>query len=317
MGGVIMSKLLVTPERLELSPLAAVLDKAYALLVAGHAREAFRRLAPELTRALVRAEADGARTAFISSVRQHAVFGLLQEDPYTRRAYEKPRGYAGDAVMLDYVYRSDQAETISTSATGKLIFRETTSGPTGLSVLFRRDLLAAHINWALMHRRGARILSVASGHCREVERTRISEFVGECELVALDQDSESCDVVERDYGHLGVLPVAKSLKHLLAGEVALGTFDLIYSAGLFDYLGDRVATALAAKLVALIRPGGRLVIGNYIPNFYGRGYLEAVMDWRLITRTGAELANIIGAKGNESLHSFVDPHGNVVYAVHS
>ena len=30
------------------------------------------------------------------------IFALCQEDPYTRRAFEKPRGYAGDAVMLDF-----------------------------------------------------------------------------------------------------------------------------------------------------------------------------------------------------------------------
>ena len=35
----------------------------------------------------------------------HPLLAQLHEEPYTRRAFEKPRGYAGDAVMLDFVYR--------------------------------------------------------------------------------------------------------------------------------------------------------------------------------------------------------------------
>ena len=34
----------------------------------------------------------------------HQLRELLQQDPLTFRAFTKPRGYAGDAVMMDYVY---------------------------------------------------------------------------------------------------------------------------------------------------------------------------------------------------------------------
>ena len=41
---------------------------------------------------------------WLADVREHPVFGILREDPYTDRAYSKPRGYPGDAEMLDLVY---------------------------------------------------------------------------------------------------------------------------------------------------------------------------------------------------------------------
>ena len=41
---------------------------------------------------------------FRRTCQSHPIWQLLMEDPYTRRAFEKPRGYAGDAVMLDFVY---------------------------------------------------------------------------------------------------------------------------------------------------------------------------------------------------------------------
>ena len=42
---------------------------------------------------------------FAKASSQHPVRGIIHQDPFTKRAYDKPRGYAGDAIMLDYVYR--------------------------------------------------------------------------------------------------------------------------------------------------------------------------------------------------------------------
>src|SRR5215472_7964608 len=39
--------------------------------------------------------------------RQHPLMQLLQHDPLTYRAFSKPRGYAGDAVMMDMVYAAE------------------------------------------------------------------------------------------------------------------------------------------------------------------------------------------------------------------
>src|ERR1700722_6004009 len=37
------------------------------------------------------------------TARLHPLMGLLQESPFLRRAFAKPRGYAGDPVLVDMV----------------------------------------------------------------------------------------------------------------------------------------------------------------------------------------------------------------------
>lgn len=286
----------------------AVLDEAHGLLASGRYLEAFRILGPGLDGELKRAECEGAAADFVDLVRKHAVFALCHEDPYTRRAFEKPRGYAGDAVMLDFIYSG--VPPGDTTPTGRGVFSATTRVPTALSVRFRRSLLRSYIDETVVTCPRFRILSVASGHCREVDGSLLGQFVGNGELVALDQDPESCQRVEHDYASVGVRSVNRPIKAVLAGD--LGHFDLIYSAGLFDYLVDSVARALVARLVSMLRPGGRLVVANYVPGFSGRAYLEAIMDWKLVQRDAAGLRQLFGAR-SEGVETFIDPHDNVVY----
>ena len=47
----------------------------------------------------------------------HAVRDLLLNDPFTYRAFAKPRGYAGDAVMMDYIYGLGEADDALRNAT--------------------------------------------------------------------------------------------------------------------------------------------------------------------------------------------------------
>jgi hypothetical protein len=98
------------------------------------------------------------------------------------------------------------------------------------------------------------------------------------------------------------------------GAQDLGRFELIYSAGLYDYLPDALARRLTARLVQMLAPGGRLLIANFVPGGSGRGYMELFMDWTLVLRTPAQMQALAQDAGASLVHSFMDPHRNVVYA---
>ena len=294
-----------------LKEVALTLDAAERRLNDQDFFAAFEMLGPRLSELHDAASKVGTLEEARAQVRAHSVFDRCHNDPYTKRAFSKPRGYAGDAVMLDYVYAGIAPP--ETEHTGQGIFQCTTRGPMGLSVLYRRSLLSAYINDVIARNPEARILSVASGHCRELEGTRALAEGFKGEVVAFDQDPESCAEVASAYP-AGVRPVVGSVKALIGGKVELGQFDLIYSAGLYDYLPAPAAALLTNTLKGALKPKGRLLIGNFARGSYGRGYLDWVMDWHLLYRDEAELLALMGDMSNFRVKSFIDPHDNVLYA---
>jgi len=98
----------------------------------------------------------------IETLRQHSIFGLLQQNPYMQRAFTKPREYPGDAVMMDYVYGIERPETII--PIGAKIFEATTSLSKGKSVRARRKILAERPDSVGANVNRASVLSLGSGH---------------------------------------------------------------------------------------------------------------------------------------------------------
>ena len=49
-----------------------------------------------------------------------------------------------------------------------------------------------------------------------------------------------------------------------------------YAAGLFDYLNASVAAAFTRRMVDMTRPGGMMVIPNFLPSVRDRAYMEAI-----------------------------------------
>jgi extracellular factor (EF) 3-hydroxypalmitic acid methyl ester biosynthesis protein len=167
----------------------------------------------------------------------------------------------------------------------------------GLSVVHRKALLRAYIDDAIARKPDARILSVASGHCRELEGSLVESSMFKGEFIALDQDPQSCDEVRwRQHAlraNSRVRVVESSVRALLGGRhTDLGPFDLVYSAGLYDYLELVVAQKLTARLGALCSPQGRLLIANFVPDGYSRAYMELFMDWHLIVRDDAAMLDL-------------------------
>lgn len=296
----------------------ALLDRAAAQVLEGQAAAAFRLLTPPLSALWSEARATGQAEAMRGWCQAHPLHALVMQDPFTQRAVAKPRGYAGDAVMMDFIYQGEPPA--GTSAIGTDVFRATTRAGMGLSVRYRRQLLQSLIDDTVVRHERPRLLSVAAGHCRELQGSLVESAGFAGEFVALDQDPLSCQEIARVHAGRAVRLVNQGVRELagssqgsvLADE--LGLFDLIYSAGLYDYLPDALARRLTRRLLAMLRPGGRLLVANFVPAGTGRGYMELFMDWTLVLRTEAQMRELATAAGAAHASTFVDPQRNVVYA---
>lgn len=245
--------------------------------------------------------------AFRTTCQAHPVHQIALQDPFTARAFNKPRGYAGDAVMLDYIYRPRRQNL---TELGEAVHFMTTGVSAAKSITWRRDHLGAEIAKTIGRTRNARILSVASGHLRELDIVRATETRRDFEIVALDQDAESLQEAVNSNPDINISPINKSISHLFKAQDD-AKYDLIYSAGLFDYLATKTASGLLTRLMEMLTPAGRLLVGNYAPENYGRGYMEGMMGWSLIYRSEAELESLL--ESNKERRVYRDEPGNVVY----
>jgi len=234
--------------------------------------------------------------AYAHDCLSHPICSLLHQDPFTYRAFAKPRGYAGDAVMMDYIYGLGEAGEADRNATplGRTIFQYMGTRPSAKGVRYRRQLIADLID-QVAGRGAASVLAIAAGHLREVELSDAVQTGRIQEFVAFDQDEASLAVVARDYAHLGVRTMPGSVRQILAGKANPGQFDFVYAAGLFDYLNASVATALTRRMFDMTRPGGLMLIPNFLTGVRDTGYMEAFMDWRLIYRNRSEMRELAAA----------------------
>jgi SAM-dependent methyltransferase len=263
---------------------------------------------------------------FIKEVcRPHPIFELYQQCPMTRRCFEKPRGYAGDAVMLDYIYDHKIAGALGEiTSDGLDVFKAVVTAPTCGSVDYRRYVIARAIDEKAQahknnNRAPIRVLSLACGHARELQLSKaLSDgLVGE--VIACDQDAVSLEKVRERYLNSPVEAKKLTVKDFVGSRGVvqdIGTFDLVYSMGLYDYLEQRLATRLTQKLFDCVAPGGSLLVANFHTENYGTGYMEAFMDWKLIYRSDKEmraLTNEIDKSQIAKIKQFKDPFGNVAY----
>jgi hypothetical protein len=248
----------------------------------------------------------------------HEIRNLVYQDPLTRRALIKPHGYAGDPVVIDYAYgiHSSLQAAAEASPIGLEIHRYILRSPAVAAVRHRREHIAELIDRRAFVRSNLTVLAIASGHLREVELSRALASGKISRFVAQDADASNLQEIERQYSHFGVETRHTSLGHILARKLALGTFDFVYSAGLYDYLADNVAQAVTARIFELVTPGGEMLIPNFTPQILERGYMEAFMDWNLIYRRPDEMFQLMTRIEPAHIKSYeiaADPTGYILY----
>jgi extracellular factor (EF) 3-hydroxypalmitic acid methyl ester biosynthesis protein len=253
--------------------------------------------------------------AAVSGPEAAALRKIAHECPYSRRGFVKPRGYAGDAVLLDYIYGSAPPPD-ETTPRGRDILAWMRRESTGFaSVRWRRNYLAQRLDDLAARKGRPRVGSIACGHFREGQRSLAVRSRAFDILQVLDSDPISLEVVAAEQQHDGVTPVLASVRDVVTGKCSLEGMDFIYSAGLYDYLADRFATRLTAQLFRSLRAGGSLVVANFV-RMMEDGWMEALMDWRLLYRTPEQVrlfSSEIPESAIASQRVFTDPFLNVAY----
>jgi SAM-dependent methyltransferase len=295
----------------------SLLDEVHDQIMAGQVDEGMTGLLPLLqTMRLQAGEPDW--QAFVRECLRHPLRAVLHQDPFTHRAFTKPRGYAGDAVLLDFIYGREEGWPVlaGTSELGERIFQFTTNSSACEGVRARRGFIADYLDYLAVQTSRPHVLSVACGHLREalltaaIKRRKFGRFC------ALDADALSLQEIQRCYGAWGIEPVHGNVRQMLTQKVALGSFDFIYSMGLFDYLTLTTAQRLTSVLFRMLRPRGRLLVANFLPAILDVGYMETYMDWKLIYRARVEVLELSAEIPQAEIHDirlFAEDNQNILF----
>jgi SAM-dependent methyltransferase len=259
--------------------------------------------------------------ALLPIAHNHPVSEFFHQDPFTRWSFEKPRGYSGDAHLLDFIYGDPSIEEEVAGATplGKALYSYTSQAPAPVAVRERRDLLTQHVD-EIAAARGpeTEILTIAAGHLREANRSIALQEERIKRWVALDQDPLSVGSIIRDFRGTRVDAIDGSVRGLLTNAYKLGKFDFVYSAGLYDYLSRKVAVALTQRCLQMLKPNGVFLFANFARDIIDDGYMETFMNWALLLRSENDMWDIINAsvdRNTVEASVYFGENRNIVYGI--
>jgi hypothetical protein len=285
------------------SPAAAALQARVQSEVVGPLID----LSDQINTAFVAATAGTRSTAVTEKLHSFAwrqIGQLLMTSPFMSRALEKPLGYPGDYLLMNYIYRNRFA---GDSLFARAVTLFGVSNRTGDAVFGRKDMIRGEIEQLLTDRAGTtepvRILAVAAGPAEEMWELLSGPFPIDVpvEVVLFEQDADALGFAYRRLqaarangrrANVSIQFRKDNVTKLIYGgpdHQDLDRYDAVFSCGLFDYFGDPAWHRVARALASCVAPGGTLWIGNMVPEASARWFMELHLNWFLHYRTEGEI----------------------------
>lgn len=208
-------------------------------------------------------------------------------------ARRKTRGYSGDFEIIDAIYGTQVTRDPDLRRWD--LFFQAQAAPCAVRNRKAHFLrLLADLPQSPDGNR-LRVLNVGSGPGRDLREWFLSQPTVPVFFDCVEMDAQAIDHASRlcrpflqhiEFYHENVLRYVPSRG-----------YDLAWSAGLFDYLNDRVFVRLLKALLAVVRPGGRVVVGNFSEFNPSRDYMEIFGDWHLQHRSAEHLTALARQAG--------------------
>ncbi len=227
------------------------------------------------------------------------IFPYIMRSRFVERAYYKPKGYAGDFLMMEHIYRNKPK---GDGRIGEIVDAWCLQRPGAKAIRGRRKLLAMQLTELtgqfVATSPHIKIMNLACGPNRE-----LFDFLAECdysekiEALCVDIDSEALQFTNRN---VNIFPHRASIRLMNENLVkwSLGRVSqqiakqhIIYSAGLCDYLDKRLFQAMITRCHEHLEPGGKLILGNFAP-YVDQVFMDEILHWHLLYRTPQDLLDI-------------------------
>ena len=279
----------------------------------------------EVEARLVQPEDAAVHRSFVQS----ALHPLLLRAPFVYRTFAKPLGYAGDYEMVNQII-NDPQQGISTYF--QIVNAQFLQAAVAEAHRNRIETLVDYLSRAAalaeQEQRQVSVLNVGCGPAVEIERFisrhpnpgLLSFTLVDFSVETLEYTRSRLEAAALTRGQkVSIQCVHESVHDLLKRAVRpeVGKrnelFDIVYCAGLFDYLSDKVCTRLLQYFVQKSRPGGRVLVTNVHSSNPQIGVMEHVLEWHLIYRDEAMLESVLPLP-REATTIYTDVTGVNVFA---
>lgn len=228
------------------------------------------------------------------------LFPYFMRSRFAERAYYKPKGYAGDFMMMELVYRQ---EPEGDGKLGRLIDGWLLKQAPAQAVRNRRRLLYRLLDRICCKRlesaQSIHLMNLACGPSRELfDLLTTCDYSHRVNALCIDIDAEALQYVHQHVdttshqAHIRLMHENVIKWALGRSNQDLGAQDVIYCSGLCDYLDRRLMLRLINRCHSQLVPGGVLILGNFAPTNPDRLFMDNILYWRLIYRDEQDLKDI-------------------------
>lgn len=228
--------------------------------------------------------------------------------PFGFRTYHKPLGYAGDYEMMNMIMRNTyEGNALFPKAVHYWLVNQWPAESVRNRIAHLKQNLIDEVARVVRSGRRARILNLGCGPAWEVQEfIKHSPLSNEADFTLMDFNEETLlytggklKELQRQHGRRAEVEMRQaSVQQLLRSAIqgkALPEnqrYDLIYCAGLFDYLSDATCKAIVSLFYDWLQPGGLVVVANMNDSKPFRYMVEFLLDWHLIYRNSHFMATL-------------------------
>jgi extracellular factor (EF) 3-hydroxypalmitic acid methyl ester biosynthesis protein len=256
---------------------------------------------------------------------QRDLLPLMMASPFFNRVYSKPLGYAGDYEMVNMMFRKERSgRTTYAQIVNDWLLNGGPPQAHRNRIFMLEKMLESAAEEAHLTNKCPRILNVGCGPVQELQLfIEKNKSAHRFSFDLLDFNAETLAYAKRQIEAISagrseapkVTYILKTVQELLRQAIEMPansqSYDIIYCAGLFDYLSDRVCAKLVKLFFQWCEPGGRVIVTNVHSSNPVKGLMEHVMEWHLVMRDESDMLRL--APENESAKIYTDETGINVF----